>query len=45
MNYESLEIVELGRAEDLVEIAEPADKQEPIEKFSIACAPYVEFSE
>ena len=45
MNYESLEIVELGSAETLIEIAQPEDRQEPVEKFSTACAPYVEFDE
>lgn len=45
MIHESLEIVELGRAEDLVEIGQPEDPEEPVEKFNTACAPYLEFSE
>ena len=39
------EIVELGHAEDLVEIGLPNDPQEEIEFYTPAVAPYVEFSE
>ncbi len=37
------EIVELGRAEDLVEIGLPTEPEEAVEKYESACAPYVEF--
>lgn len=45
MTYESLEVVELGQAEGLIEIGDPSGSEESPDKFLATCAPYVEFSE
>ena len=46
MPYESLEAVELGKAEVAIEIGLPLTPEEPQhDKFTRASAPYVEFDE
>lgn len=45
MNYESLEIVELGQAELAIEFVQPQDPEEDVGKSLPAVAPYVEFDE
>jgi hypothetical protein len=45
MNYESLEIVELGKAEQTIEFVQPEEPEEDVGKSLPAVAPYVEFDE
>jgi hypothetical protein len=45
MTYESFEIVELGKAEVVVEIGLPRSPEEVDDKFTAAVEPYVEFDE
>ena len=45
MIYESLEVVELGQAEQTIEIGFPKDPEEEPGKTFLAAAPYVEFDE
>lgn len=45
MTYESLEVVELGKAEVAIELGPLEDTEEDISKFTPAVAPYVEYDE
>lgn len=45
MNYESFEIVELGKAELAIEIVLPEEPEEDFGKTQRAVGPYVEFEE
>ena len=43
MTHETLETVELGQAEALIEIGMPESDEELVEKYVPGAAPYVEF--
>jgi hypothetical protein len=43
MTHETLELVELGQAEELIEIGMPVSDEEAPDKFIPSVAPYVEY--
>jgi hypothetical protein len=43
MTHETLDIVELGQAEALIEIGMPETHDEAVDKYIPSVAPYVEF--
>ena len=45
MTYESLELVELGKAEIAIEFGLPITDEELDDKFVPSCVPYVDYEE
>jgi len=43
MTHETLDLVELGQAEVLIEVGDPETQEEAPDKFIPSVAPYVEF--